>query len=94
MTTKTTRVKKPDAEVIGSFKDVMLRGKCDDERDLYAVPHTYVLAKSELEAWQALRSELGTLEKLTKAKMHELITQYLRQLIEEQNNEPTETDHE
>ena len=96
MTTETPR-KKPAAEVVGRFEDVMRRGKCDDGRDLYEFwdseedpsQRIYILAKSELEAWKSLRSELGTLEKLTKSKMHERTTQFTLELMEKQNGKAT-----
>ena len=90
-----TRVKKPDAEIVGSFADVMKRGPCNAGRDLYefcsgtVIPvkewKIYVLAKSELEAWKALRSKLGKMERMTKAKISERTTQFARKLMEEQN---------
>lgn len=91
MTTKP----KPDAEVVGLFAEVLKRGKCDDGRDYYEFDwlnpdadfNTYVLAKSKLEAWKALRSEIGTLERLTKAKLQERTTQFALKLMEAQNGE-------
>lgn len=99
MTTETkTRVKKPSAEVVGSFAEVLKRGECDDGRDLYefwasgtVIPvldwKIYVLAKSELDSWKALRSKLGTMERLTKARIAERTRMYALELMEEQNAE-------
>ncbi len=93
-----TKKPKPPAEVVGSFADWLKRGGCDDGRDLYelsgVIGDTYVLAKSELDAWKALRSELGTLEKLTKAKLAERTTQQCLKLMEEQSNGETQKDGE
>ena len=93
--TKKPRVQKPPAEVVGSFAHVLKREACDDGRDLYefweadadSSLRIYILAKSELDAWKALRSELGTLEKMTKAKLAERTTQEVLKLMEAQNGE-------
>lgn len=77
---KKPRVKKPPAEIVGSFKDVMRRDKCEDGRALFMFHNgnteKFIFAASELQAWKAIHSELGTMEKMTlrmiRRKMSEL----------------------
>ena len=96
MTTKEKkpRVPKPDAEIVGSFVDAMKRGKCDDGRRLFALEHikgddeTFVLAGTELQAWKALRPEIGTLTRMTSGKMSDRYREDALKLREEQNGEP------
>ncbi len=98
----TTKKQKPPAEVVGSFADWLKRGECDDGRDVYEfcdatlnpIYRIYVVAKSELEAWKALRSELGTITKMTKAKLAERTKQELLDLLEAQANGETQKDGE
>ena len=95
-TEKKPNTKKPPAEVVGSFADVMKRGPCGDGRDLYRFPNLlghelFVLAASELQAWKAMQPELCTIERMTKAKIAERTTQYALQLMEELSNGETQT---
>ena len=97
MTTETKpSVKKPDAEVVGSFAEVIKRGPCDDGRILFCFndrgdfdgnhcTEIFVLAVSKIRAWEALHPDIGSIEKMTKARLAERTTQYALQLMEEQN---------
>lgn len=95
MTTKP-RVQKPPAEIVGSFTDVVKRGECEDGRSYFRFfnddDDTYILAVSELLAWKALHSSLGTIERVTRSRMEELQRQELLKLMEESNGETQETD--
>ncbi len=100
MTATKPRTKKPDAEVVGSFENVMQLGKCTDGRSLFEfryvigatleIEGTFVLAASELQAWIAMHSSIGVMEKMTKDKMSDRYKRECLQLMEERDAE-TET---
>ena len=108
MTTRKPRVKKPPAEIVGSFAEVMKRGECNDGRDLYAFYYVvgktfagidnpkemYVLAASELQAWKAMHSSIGVMEKLTKGKMSDRYKREALRLMEGQSNGETQESQE
>ena len=90
---------KPDAEIVGSFENVMRRGKCDDGRSLFVFRQNgeekFVLAGSELLTWKALQPGLGTVERMTKGKMSDRVRQeYLKHLDGQdgETKEAAETD--
>lgn len=99
MTTKPS-VQKPPAEMIGNFSDLLGAKKCEDGRNVFRFHSFYlaedtedetelfVLAATELQAWQVLRSNIGTIEKMTQEKMSERYRLQVLKLMEEQNGEP------
>ena len=99
MTTETKpQTKTPPAQVVGSLVDVMKRVKCTDGRNLFcfgcaaAENETYILAASELQAWKAMHSHLGTMQKMNQGKMSDRYRQDNLRLREEQSNGETKSE--
>ena len=94
--TKTPRAKKPDAQVVGTIEDVMRMPECEDSRSLFAFERntieeggeveTLVLAVSELQAWKAMHSEIGTVTKVTQGGLTERYRQYSLKLSRRNND--------
>jgi len=97
-TEKKPRVQKPPAEVVGGLGDVMQMKKCEDGRSLFmhkvSGTEMYILAASELQAWKAMHSHLGTMQKMTLGKLSERYKQEILKLREERNCESQETEAE
>ncbi len=97
-TEKKPRVTKPPAEIVGSFADAVKRNECNDGRSLFRFwngkTETYILAASELQAWKALHSSLGIIERISRVRMEKLQREELLKLMEEQNGEPQEPEDE
>lgn len=90
----TVNSQKPDAEVVGSFADVMKRGECTQKRSLYQFLYfvdvgnpaeMFVEAKTELQAWEAMHAKLGVMKKMSKSELSERTRLEFLKLMEEQN---------
>jgi len=104
-TEKKPRVKSPQAEIVGSFKNVMKRGKCTDGRSVFSFRYVVgyfdvgiessaeicVLAGTKLQAWNVMHEKLGVMEKLTQDKISERYQQEALKLMEEKDSEPQKT---
>lgn len=97
-TTKTPRVRKPPAEVVGTFEDVMNSEKCIDGRNLYFAsidePHgkmIYIRAATDHQAAQEVLRWLDVqIEQITGARLASLTRAKIRSMMAERDAEETQ----